>query len=172
MFIFNLKFNKKFFIKICVSIIIFLFISMIFFSFIKIKNNSKNLNNSINSSDSNILKINTENFTTFLSDCHDNIPNYLNKRIYISGYIYRMNDFNKDQFVVARTMLINDSKNSLIVGILCTYDKAYEFADYDWVELTGIIEEGYYNGKLPCIKVETLNKIKPPDNSYVKEPID
>lgn len=169
MFIFNLKFNKKFFKKICISIIIFLFIFMIFISFIKIKNNSKSSNNSNNS---NTLKIDTENFTTFLSDCHDNIPNYLNKKIHISGYIYRMNDFNKDQFVVARTMLINDSKNSLIVGILCSYDKAYEFADYDWVELTGVIEEGYYNGKLPCIKVDTINKIKPPENSYVKEPID
>lgn len=169
MFIFNLKFNKKFFIKICVSIIIFLFIFMIFFSFIKIKNNSKSSNDSSNS---NTLKINTENFTTFLSDCHENIANYLNKKVNISGYVYRMNDFNKDQFVIARTMLINDSKNSLIVGILCSYDKAYKFADYDWVELTGVIEEGYYNGKLPCIKVETINKIKPPDNSYVKEPID
>lgn len=166
MFIFNLKFNKKFFIKICVSIIVILFVLMILFSFIKIKNNSKISNNS------NLLKIDTENFTTFLSDCHENIPNYLNKKIHISGYIYRMNDFNKNQFVIARTMLINDSKNSLIVGILCSYNKAYEFADYDWVELTGIIEEGYYNGKLPCIKVENINKIKPPENSYVKEPID
>lgn len=178
MFISTLKINKNFLIKLSVCLISFLFVFLLILLFIKLRNNSNesiksNISNTSSKlNTSNILKIDTENYTTFLNDCHENIANYIDKKISISGYVYRMNDFKDNQFVVARTMLINDSKNSVVVGILCDYDKAINYADYDWIELTGTIKEGYYNGKLHCINVEKINKIKPPENSYVKEPID
>lgn len=58
-------------------------------------------------SNSKILEINSNNFTTFLKDCNENIDSYVGRTVHISGFVYRLSDFTKNQFVVARLMPIH-----------------------------------------------------------------
>ena len=167
MFVLNIKFNKKVFIKVFTIVVIILVTTLFIFTIKKviipasknkmlkmnvnanaieesnqknkhnasrINNNNNNDNNNNNSSSNNkineynnsqcdndinkddisnnkinnkILEINSNNFTTFLKNCNENIESYVGKTVHISGFVYRLSDFAQNQFVVARLMPIH-----------------------------------------------------------------
>ena len=117
-----------------------------------------------------IIMTNT-NYTKILKDSHANISKYVGRNIQTTGYIFRAKDFEEDQFVVARDMLINE-KEANIVGFLCKYDKASDFEDNIWVEIYGTIFLGDYYGAIPIIKVGTIKRITTPENIFVYPPKD
>ena len=94
-----------------------------------------------------------------LKDCHDAPYKYENKKIKMVGYIFRARDFESNQFVVARDMLINESE-SRIIGFLCESNDSYKFQDNEWVLVDGIITVGEYHGIMPIIKVKKMEPCK------------
>ena len=107
---------------------------------------------------------------------HENLNEYVGIKIKFSGYVYRLIDFDENQFVLARDMIINeDGTQYVVVGFLCEYNKAKEFSDNSWVEITGEIIKGDYHGDMPIIKITEIkntNKpndelVYPPDDSYI-----
>ena len=80
-----------------------------------------------------------------------------------------------NQFVLARDMIISSDFQSVIVGFLCDYEKAKDFNDNTWVEITGEITKGEYHGTMPIVKVTQIKQVHkpneefvyPPDNSYI-----
>ena len=167
MFVLNVKFNKKIFIKVFTIVVIISVTTLFIFTIKKViipasknkmlkmnvnanaieesnqknkhnasrrNNNSNNNDNNNNSSSNNnineynnsqcdndinkddisnnksnnkILEINSNNFTTFLKNCNENIDSYVGKTVHISGFVYRLSDFAQNQFVVARLMPIH-----------------------------------------------------------------
>lgn len=167
MFVLNVKFNKKIFIKVFTIVVIILVTTLFIFTIKKViipasknkmlkmnvnanaieesnqknkhnasrtnNHNNNNDNNNNNSSNNNIneynksqcdndinqddisnnksnnkiLEINSNNFTTFLKNCNENIDSYVGKTVHISGFVYRLSDFSQNQFVVARLMPIH-----------------------------------------------------------------
>ena len=116
-----------------------------------------------------LIIMNNENYTTILNDCHNNIDKYINKEILLSGYIFRVDDFSTNQFVVARDMLVSESK-AQIVGFLCSYENAHEFDTNSWVEAKGIITKGRYYGEIPIIDITAIKKITTPNDIFVYPP--
>ena len=171
MFIFNLKLNKNKAIKIVLLITAVLMVFLLIFSIFRIykKANNNDIQNN-NNDNENIYEINSNNYTNFLKDAHENIENYLNIKIKISGYVYRMPDFADNQFVLSRTMILNSANTGVVVGILTEYDNAKDLLDNEWVNVTGIIEKGNYKGEMPILKVQNIEKIEPPDDEYVYMP--
>ena len=161
MFVLNVKFNKKIFIKVFTIVVIILVTTLFIFTIKKViipasknkmlkmnvnanaieesnqknKHNASKINNNNNNNSSNnnineynksqcdndinqddisnnksnnkILEINSNNFTTFLKNCNENIDSYVGKTVHISGFVYRLSDFAQNQFVVARLMPIH-----------------------------------------------------------------
>ena len=122
MFVLNVKFNKKIFIKVFTVVVIILVTTLFIFTIKKViipasKNKMLKMNvnaNAINKDDisnnitnNKILEINSNNFTTFLKNCNENIDSYVGKTVHISGFVYRLSDFAQNQFVVARLMPIH-----------------------------------------------------------------
>lgn len=122
MFVLNVKFNKKIFIKVFTIVVIILVTTLFIFTIKKViipasKNKMLKMNvnaNAINKDDisnnitnNKILEINSNNFTTFLKNCNENIDSYVGKTVHISGFVYRLSDFAQNQFVVARLMPIH-----------------------------------------------------------------
>ena len=54
--------------------------------------------------------------------------------------------------------------------ILCEYEKANEFSDNTWVEITGQIYKGDYHGDMPIVKVTKMNEVNKPNDEYVYPP--
>lgn len=106
-----------------------------------------------------------ENYTKFLKEIHENIDANLDKSVKITGFVFKMPDF-KDTYFVCGRNTISDKENK-VAGILCKYDGANQLIDNEWVEITGIIQKGEYNGQMPIINVGNISKITAPANTYV-----
>ena len=171
MFVFNLKVNGNKLFKtfiICSIVLLFIIVCMVIFRIISGARNSSN--NSTCLPQSKVNTINSNNYTNVLKAVHDNIDNYVGVQINFTGYIYRVLDLKENQFVLARDMIISSDFQSVIVGFLCEYEKANEFSDNTWVEITGQIYKGDYHGDMPIVKVTKMNEVNKPNDEYVYPP--
>lgn len=120
-----------------------------------------------------ISEIQPKNYTNILKTVHENIDNYIGKKICFTGYVYRVLDLQGNQFVLARDMIVSSNSQSVVVGFLCEYDNAKDFADNTWVKVTGEIYKGDYHGDMPIIKITNIQSVdKPSQEEYVYPPDD
>lgn len=106
------------------------------------------------------------NYTNFLKTIHENMDANINKTVKITGYVFRMPDFKEDYFVVGRNVISGGTDN--IAGLLCQSKEATKLTDNEWVEITGVIIKGNYNGDMPVIKVGSITKVTAPANTFVE----
>lgn len=126
-----------------------------------------------NTQDNNdIYQITTNNYTNILEAVHNDLNTYINQKIGFSGYVYRVYDFETNQFVLARDMVVSSDFQTLVVGFLCTCNDASLFKDGTWVNITGTIKKGYYHGDIPIIEIETIQETSKPTDSFVYPPDD
>ena len=177
MFVFNVKVNgsklfKYFFIGVIILLIIIMCIVM--YRVFSGANDSTRGLSCI--PQNNISKISSKNYTNILKTVHDDIDSYVGKKICFTGYVYRVYDLQENQFVLARDMIINSKSQTVVVGFLCEYDSAKDFANDSWVEITGEITKGSYHGDMPIVKIydikivdkpTTDEYVYPPDESYI-----
>ena len=176
MFLYNLKLNGNRLIKF--SFIIMLLIILIIFSVGIYKTYSQKtettdektftLSDAINTNK--VFQITEKNYTNILQAVTNDIDSYIGTKIHFTGYIYRLLDFEDDEFVLARDMIIDDNNQSLVVGFLCKYKDAKKFADGTWVDITGKIIKGDYYGDIAIIEVEEIFECDEPENKYVDMP--
>ena len=103
-----------------------------------------------------------------LKTVHNDIDGNIGKTVKLSGYIFTLPDFKETNFVCGRDMLLDGDEK--VVGFLCEYEKAKDFTEGEWIEITGTFEKGYYMTDMPVIKVNTITKITAPPNTFVEAP--
>lgn len=167
MFIYNLKMNKKAvsmgFIAISLLIIICIIIYSIYIIFIK-------QNKTCDENQNEIIDLNETNYTNILKSSNEDVNSYVGSKVRITGYVYRLIDFDKNQFVVARDMKIGKDSQSLIVGFLCESKEASKYSDGTWVEIVGKIKKGRFNDELAVLDVISIKETNKPVNIYVNPP--
>lgn len=172
MFIYNFKINGGIALKIIIvllstfMLIVFgISVYRIFFTSGKFKVDDK-------IKPKEVTEIQPDNYANILQAVHDELTSYVGMKIKFTGYVYRLIDFEDEQFVLARDMFINEEKTqSVVVGFLSQYKDAQNFKDGEWVELTGVIEKGkYHNEEIPVIKVTDIKRISAPENPFVMSP--
>lgn len=171
MIIYNVKVNKKLIFKFILIIMLIICISLgVIGVFNIIQNINKNreynlIDDSIPSSE--YAKISRENYANILKQVHNNIDTYVGQKIEFSGYVYRVNNFSDNQFVLARDMDIGNHQ-TLIVGFLCDCENAKNFQTYTWVNIKGEITKGTYNNtETPIIKIIEIEQTSKPQDSTV-----
>ena len=92
------------------------------------------------------------------------------QKVNITGYVYRLYDFEDTQFVIARDMLINSNNQSLVVGFLCDYKKGVDYKDGTWINITGRITKGNYHGDIPVLEIVEINPCDKPNDEFVYPP--
>lgn len=169
MFIYNLKLNKNRLSKVFITIALIIIIAIIAYSVYVIffKSSSKsgcdiNLNK--------VFEVNEFNYANILKAANDDVDSYVGCKVRVVGYVYRLLDFNKNQFVVARDMKFGDNGNSLVIGFLCNYNKAANFSDGTWVEIEGEIIKGNFNGDIAILNVTSMKEATSPENVFVNPP--
>lgn len=174
MFIYNLKINGGFALKIIIVLLsIFMLIVFgisiyrIFFTSGKFKVDDK-------IEPKEITEIQADNYASILQAVHDDLTSYVGLKIKFTGYVYRVIDFNDEQFVLARDMLLNEnSTQSVVIGFLAQYKNASNLKDGEWVEIIGVIEKGkYHNEEIPVIRVTEMQETDEPENCFVMPPSD
>ena len=167
MFIYNLKLDKKTvtrsFIGISMIIICLIIMYSVYIIFFK----------STSTCDYNqreIIDLDETNYTNILKSSNEDIDSYVGKKVRVTGYVYRLIDFDETEFVVARDMRFNESSNSIIVGFLCESEEAPKFSDGTWVEVVGTIKKGKFTDELAVLDVATIKETDKPTNIFVNPP--
>lgn len=174
MFICNFSLNKSKLKKILIWILAGIVILSIIFGIYTLASNSKVnfVNDDIKASD--VTEISANTYTNVLKACHENIDNYLGKKIKFTGFVYRLYDFNENQFVLGREMIISKVSDTqaqtVVVGFLCNLDNPSSYDDGTWVEIEGTIAKGYYHSEIPVLKITKIIKTDCPENPYVYPP--
>ena len=170
MFIYNVKVNGSRIFKVLFTIITIIVLLLFIFGIYKIFNNADNNFKVSDKQKENIINIDSNNYTNVLKTVHEDIDSYIGKEIKCSGYVYRLLDFNENEFVLARDMVISSDYQSVVVGFLCNLDDIKKYQDNTWVEITGEITKGNYHGDIPVIKVKEIKQIEKPNQEYVYPP--
>ena len=158
MFVINFKLDFK---KIFICCVV---IAIILATIIEFGTNAHDMQ--VNANNPNYdFDLNDQNYTKSLKQIHDNIDTNLGKTIHITGFVFRMADF-KENYIVCGRNTISNSEDK-VAGILCDYQESKNLVDNEWVEITGVITKGNYNGDMPIVKVGTLKKITAPANTFV-----
>ena len=167
MFIYNFKLNKKIltrsFIGISIVIICIIIMYSVYIVFFKSTATCDSIQNEF-------LDLNETNYTNVLKSANEDIDSYIGKKVRVTGYVYRLIDFDETQFVVARDMRFNESSNSIIVGFLCESKEAQKFEDGTWIEVVGIIKKGRFTDDLAVLDVTTVKETNKPANIFVNPP--
>lgn len=155
--IFNIKLSLSKILSILIILISILFIVLAIASFTK-----QILAN-------NYIEITNTNYTDILTDSYDNIDKYIGKNISIVGYVFRLENFSQNEFVIARDMLV-DNNHSQVVGFLCNYNQISQYETNSWVKINGVIEKGHYFGEIPIVRVKSIKKVTTPNEIFVTPP--
>ena len=139
MYIYNLNVNKKGVLRLFVALsLTIIAIIMTYSIYIVFFNNTEISSGCVKKDE--IIEITEYNYADILKASNENIDFYIGKKVHVIGYVYRLLDFNKSQFVIARDMKYGDNLQSIVVGFLSEYKKASNFPDGAWVEVIGEIK--------------------------------
>lgn len=155
MYICNLKLDIK---KILITVIILTIVIALFVEISSMLKTKQTFD----------YELNENNFTEILQTVHNNIDENIGKTVKLSGFIFKLPDFEDSYFVCGRNMLLDSDEK--VVGFLCTYDEDISLAENEWIEIEGEFVKGYYVSDMPVIKVNKLTKIPAPANTYVEAP--
>jgi len=117
-----------------------------------------------------VANIDSNNYTNILKQVYDDIDTYVGQTINFTGYVYKIDDFNDTEFVLARDMLINSDSQSVVVGFLCNYKDAKNLKEGSWINITGKIIKGYYHDEIPVIDINEIKEATKPEEEYVYPP--
>ena len=171
MFIYNFKVNGKNLFKcffIITMVLIVLIVGVVSFKIFYGASHDKNKSSCL--PQSNVSTISSANYTNVLKAVHDNIDSYVGLKINFVGYVYRVSDLKENQFVLARDMIISSNRQYVVVGFLTEFEKAQDFEDNTWVDVTGEITKGNYHGDMPIVKVTETKETPAPNEEYVYSP--
>ncbi len=178
MFVFNIKMNRNLLRNIVIITVILILVVVFMVVGYKFYDSTSRVivNDDIPASDNNIIEINANNYTNILKDSHENIDKYVGKRIKFTGFVYRLYDFDENQFVLGREMIISSDNHVVVVGFLCRNEAngidMQTFKDRSWVEVEGVISKGEYHGNLPVVEVEHVKETNIPKDEFVYPPDD
>ena len=171
MFIYNFKLNSSILFKILLGIIVCIVACMCVVVGVKIFKEGKNSNNCINPSD--IIEPTSANYASILQAVHNDVNSYIGQKIKYSGFVYRVYDLDKEQFVLGRNMIISSDFQTVVVGFLSHYKDAIKFRDGIWVEIEGNITKGNYHGSdMPILEITYIKEVEKPNDEYVFPPDD
>ncbi len=169
MFIYNLKVNENKLFKFVIIFIVLIALLVLSLSVYNFSYKSKFIINDTLPANS-VAKIESNQYTSVLKEVYEDINNYVGQSINFTGYIYKLYDLKDSEFILARDMLINSDSQSVVVGFLCSYDKAKDFKEGTWVNVTGTIIKGYYHNEIPVIDITKMEETQRPDDAYVYPP--
>ena len=93
---------------------------------------------------------------------------FVGKRLEMSGYVYREEDMNTNQFVVSRLAMSCCSADMEPYGLLANSPVAKELHNDTWVTVVATVALTEYNGmEIMELQVESYELIPPSDTPYV-----
>lgn len=111
-----------------------------------------------------------ENYIAMTTILDQDPDAFSGKKVELTGFIFREEDFAEDQFVIARFGLSCCVADASVFGTLATLPDAKQYGDDQWVKLQGTLStEPYQDWMLPSISVTSIETVEQPKTPYVYE---
>lgn len=93
---------------------------------------------------------------------------FIGKEVEISGFVYRTEDMNKQQFVIGRFIMNCCSADASPYGMLVHFDHANRYPNDTWIKIRGTLDQTVFNeNEILVIQAQKIQKITPPESPYV-----
>lgn len=114
------------------------------------------------------LLVDKKNFLSALDGICAKPDSYLGKKVEIYGYVYRDQELETNQFVIARSLMTCCLADLQVIGIVCEYGQAEDLTEKGWYKVTGIVEKTNYQGQDSAkIVLEKAVKTAKPKDEYI-----
>ena len=110
----------------------------------------------------------SDNYVRWIQELYENIENYNGKEIQVTGFVFKDEQFDDNEFVPARMMMVCCAADMQPIGLLCRYENATELKSDIWIRVHGTIVKGEFKGSvIPVIKAEKVENTEKPEFDYV-----
>lgn len=111
------------------------------------------------------IDVDPEDFGLWFSQINMDPRKYEGYTISLGGSVFRSDTMDSDTFIPARPMMFCCVADLVPAGLKCTYDKAPELEDNDWIQVEGtlVIRENTVDGftfNEPIIEVSSVEEIE------------
>lgn len=114
------------------------------------------------------IVVNDENYMQTMDGIYSNMSAVMDKKITISGFVFREEGMKSNNFIVARSMITCCVADAAVGGFMCDFGPAGELKNDEWIEVNGILQQTDYKGEtVPVIMVKGYKKIEKPKNEYL-----
>lgn len=111
-----------------------------------------------------------KNYIAMTNIMDKNPEKFAGKKVEMFGFVYREDDFEQDQFVVARFGLSCCVADASVYGTLASIADGEKYKQDEWVKVSGVIKSvNYQDWVLPNVEVQSIEKIEQPKEPYVYE---
>ncbi|MFA9456930.1 TIGR03943 family protein [Halalkalibacter sp. AB-rgal2] len=109
-----------------------------------------------------------ENYLDVMTILDLHLNDFIGKSIETVGFVFQEDDFDDDQFVVARFGMTCCIADASVYGTMVRSDEPLELDNDTWVRVSGIIGESTYGEmRIPQIMLRGFEIIEAPDSPYV-----
>lgn len=116
----------------------------------------------------NIIEVNTDNFVSSIDKLIDNVDDYKDQEIEITGFVYKNASLKSNEFIVGRFVMACCAADLQVEGIKCDINGLNSYDSDTWVKLSGKIKTETVNYEVePVIVVEHIEKDPNPNTQYL-----
>lgn len=115
------------------------------------------------------ILMNDGTFAQWLTELYTKPDAWVGKKITATGSVWKDGElFEKDEFAVARMMMVCCAADMQPVGILAQWSDVPALTDGEWIEVTGTLSKKPYKDSFdPLIIAKTIKKVDPPQHAYL-----
>ncbi|WP_253729448.1 TIGR03943 family protein [Treponema sp. OMZ 857] len=115
------------------------------------------------------IVMDSDTFAQWLTKLYTKPDAWVGKKITATGSVWKDGElFEKDEFALARMMMLCCAADMQPVGVLAQWSDVQALTDGEWIEVTGTLSKKPYKDSFdPLIMVETVKKIDPPQREYI-----
>lgn len=116
------------------------------------------------------ITVSDEEYLDWYMDAYTNPAKYDGKTVKLKGFVFRMVEFNKNEFVPARMSMVCCAADLIPYGFICKSDTAAEWKNDQWVYVTAKIKveyEPHMGMELPVLYATDIIAAEKPEEEFV-----
>lgn len=116
------------------------------------------------------LDLDDEGFAVFCIDSMERTEIYDGKKISFNARAYKLKTDDDFEFVSGRYVMTCCEADMTFVGIICSYYKAYELENKEWIRVNGMVRIAYdeeMKRNVPVCRVIDVERINPPKDELI-----
>lgn len=107
-------------------------------------------------------------FAAFYDEISYDLDKYKGKEIELTGMVYKEDGLDENQLVLSRFLITHCVADASIIGFLTELPEAHEIDQDTWIQASGILEVGEFNGiEMPTIRITNWKKVQEPAEPYL-----